>query len=106
MSRQRDLEMLTYLVEHDDFVGIQDDDETYNGTIIRAFRDMREALMSWQHELRDKQRAWVTNEYQKREPEYENLVSSGKVALGKPVPTLDILKPENLPKSPPRRRQA
>lgn len=38
------------------------------------------------------------------EPDYENLVSSGKAPRGREVETPDVLKPHNLPKKPPGRK--
>ena len=52
----------------------------------------------------EKQSTWIKNIHEKivGAPQYENLVSSGKVPLGRPVETPAVLK--NLPKKPPGRR--
>jgi hypothetical protein len=66
-----------------------------------AFTDMLERVGRG-GKLTDKQRSWVKAVLD--EPEYENLVSAGKVPMGKPIETPAILRPENLPKRPPPRR--
>lgn len=68
-----------------------------------AFTDMRQKLGSGK--LSEKQRAFVRGVLgDKAEPEYENLVSSGKVSVGNHVETPAILRRENLPLRPPARR--
>jgi hypothetical protein len=69
-----------------------------------AFSDMQDVLDSnetWV--LKDKQRSWVKGVL--GVPEYENLITSGKAPRGREVPTIEALKPENLPKRPPTRRR-
>lgn len=67
-----------------------------------AFEDMLERIEAKGMTLSDKQRAWVLRALDV--PEYENLVSSGKVPIGKPVELPWQLRPENLPKKPPGRK--
>jgi len=63
-----------------------------------AFEDMLEKMGD--RGLTEKQRSWVKGVLD--EPEYENLVSSGKVPRGKDIPTPAVL--QNLPKRPPTRK--
>jgi hypothetical protein len=68
-----------------------------------AFDDMHHQLQrSGRTTLSPKQRKWAQSVLDKNEPQYANLVSSGKVAIGKPVPTPPAL--QFLPKKPPQRR--
>ena len=69
-----------------------------------AFSDMLDGLNTNRSVLSDKQRQWAKEVYEKFVPAYENLVSEGRVPLGKPVPTPAVLL--NLPKKPPTRRNA
>ena len=68
----------------------------------------REMFTDFQEYLRThlvlsrKQREVLKDVLERHEPTYENLVSEGKVPLGKPVPTPAVL--QNLPKKPPTRR--
>ena len=73
----------------------------------KAFRDMLDRLENGRVlELSDKQRAWVRSVFERvfDTPQYENLFSSGKLCLGKPVETPAVLRRENLPLKPPGRR--
>jgi hypothetical protein len=65
-----------------------------------------EGMITRDRPLSDKQRAWMNAIYEQLfdEPEYENLASSGKLCRGREVPTPAILRRENLPLKPPRRR--
>jgi hypothetical protein len=65
-----------------------------------AFSDMLEGLEQY-HQLSEKQRVWVAQAYEKIHPQYENLVSSGKVPRGREVETPAVLR--TLPKRPPGR---
>lgn len=70
-----------------------------------AFQDMLEKLDANHRELSEKQRAWVKSALgDDLEPEYENLVSAGKVPRGKEVETIPALRRENLPLKPPGRK--
>ena len=90
--RQQDLETLTKLVE--DFDGQLRDGE------LEAFMNMRAMLLEGQfHCLTDKQRAWAKKKLEEFQPEYENLVSSGKVPRGNEVQSM--VGP--LPKKPPQK---
>lgn len=72
---------------------------------VAAFADMESRLgMTSVSCLSDRQRQWVRSVLDRFEPSYENLASSGLVSKETKVPTLDLLKPENLPKRPPGRR--
>lgn len=57
--------------------------------------------------LTAKQRAWaagvIAGHYVEPEPEYENLISSGRAPRGREVETPALLRRENLPLRPPRR---
>lgn len=80
-----------------------DDDELPDET-REAFTDMQTKI-GVSGRLTDKQRAWVRNVLgDKAEPEYENLVSSGKVPRGVHVESPPVLRRENLPLRPPGRR--
>lgn len=72
-----------------------------------AFDDMLAKLHRSGSALSPKQRAWAQvalyGERYEPEPEYENLVSAGRVPRGRPVPTPAVL--TNLPKRPPVRRR-
>lgn len=73
----------------------------------KAFREMLDRLENGRAlELSDKQRAWVRGVFERvfDSPTYENLFSSGKLCLGKPVETPAVLRRENLPLKPPGRR--
>lgn len=63
------------------------------------FEDMLDKIGST-GKLSEKQRTWAKSIVD--EPEYENLVSSGKVPRGREVPTPPVL--QNLPKRPPPRK--
>jgi hypothetical protein len=73
-----------------------------------AFEEMYRKTASglWVGALTKKQRAWAEAVLEGRRyeptPEYENLVSSGKVPRGNEVPTPLAL--QNLPKKPPGRK--
>jgi hypothetical protein len=90
----QDRELLDAVLELD---GVRDEAR-------EAFEGMRERGLP----LSPKQRAWASSvlhgDAYVPEPTYENLVSSGRVALGKPVATIPLLDPANLPKRPPGRR--
>jgi hypothetical protein len=76
-------------------------------------RGCLEAFEKWRDELRDgkrrllttKQREWAELELDKRAPSYKNEFSAGKIPIGRPVITPDVLRRENLPLRPPMRRQ-
>jgi hypothetical protein len=72
------------------------------------FEDMLQKLQTYGRPLTKKQRdfakAALEGEKYEPEPEYENLVSSGRVPIGRPVVTPPVLRPENLPKRPPPRK--
>lgn len=75
---------------------------------VEAFASMRYDLTVYGRLLSNKQRAWVRSTLEALgvgEPVYENLVSSGVVKGSSKVPTLDILKRENLPLKPPPRKR-
>lgn len=69
-----------------------------------AFEDMQHKAD--RYPLSKKQRDWakaiLAGEKYEPPEEYLNLVSAGKVPLGRPVPTPKVL--QNLPKKPPPRR--
>lgn len=83
----------------------ESDDETEaakaSGIDVRAFEDM----IGRNRPLSAKQRAWVAGVYEKMfdEPQYQNLASSGRLVVGRPVALPKVLLPENLPKKPPGR---
>lgn len=65
-----------------------------------AFSSMLEELVEGRRErLSGKQRSWVRDVLEEHIPQYENLVSSGKVPRGREVETPPALR--NLPKRPP-----
>ena len=66
-----------------------------------AFTDMHENVTSRSLTLSSKQRKWIKTVLDRHEPEYKNLVSSGRVVRGKEVPLPLVL--QNLPKRPPGR---
>jgi hypothetical protein len=103
---QRDLRRLRALVAHFgalEEAGEADENQQRHGA---AFRDMLSRMESGRLRiLNGRMRDYVKAIFERDcGPEYENLVSSGKVPEGKKVPTPAVLKPENLPKLPPHRR--
>jgi len=93
--RKNDLEMLSKLLAESDL----DPSEREAFTDMqRHLRDRPSAILT------EKQRAWVRGVLVRFEPQYENLVSSGKVSNTTKVETIDLLKRENLPLRPPGRR--
>ena len=77
--------------------------ETHDGAErfnVAVFTDM----LNRRRPLSDRQGKWVRGVYEKLfdVPQYENLVSSGKVLRGREVETPEVLR--NLPKRPPQRR--
>jgi hypothetical protein len=89
-QRKKDLENLAKVLEYE---------------LSDAQREMFTAFQEYLQTrlvLSRKQREVLKEVLEKHEPTYENLVSSGKVPLGKPVPTPTVL--QNLPKKPPTRR--
>jgi hypothetical protein len=72
------------------------------------FEDMAEKLadttrLDYQSMLSAKQRSYVSDVLDKFEPQYSNDVSAGRVPLGKPVMTPDVLR--HLPLKPPGYRR-
>lgn len=97
-TTRTDLELVTKLLGYDDLG-----------------RGIREACEKWREELTNgkrrllthKQRDWAEEELDKRAPTYLNLVSAGKVPIGRPVETPDVLRPScpfAHPLKPPQRR--
>lgn len=81
------------------------DDDSEVAPWLFAFRSMLMALDDGRLvALTEKQRSWVHGVYEKvfDEPIYLNLVSAGRVPLGKPVELPEVLK--KLPLKPPTRR--
>ena len=76
-----------------------------------AFADMRAQLFGAEgteiafDKLTEKHRAWVDRRLEDFEPTYRNDWSAGRVPRGREVPTVDVLKPERLPKRPPVRKK-
>ena len=103
-NRETDLRMLSVVLrfgaEHE-----ADDYQVVSGQAFRAFGEMAVRLESRPGTaLSDKQRKWLAGVYERvtGEPQYENLVSSGRVPRGREVETPAVL--QNLPKRPPGRR--
>jgi hypothetical protein len=98
-SRERDLEDLNVLL--DKHLAALVDKE------VEAFVSMLGDLETGRFELlTEKQRAWVKSRLDKLGvAQYENLVSRGLVSAETKVPTIDLLKRENLPRKPPPRRR-
>jgi hypothetical protein len=93
-TTRSDLELMNKLLEFDDL----------SRGALEAFERWRDELHEGKRRLlTPKQRDWVELELDKRAPTYKNLVSAGKVPIGRPVIMPDCLRPENLPKKPPRR---
>lgn len=73
-----------------------------------AAADAFRRMLAGRCKLTPKQRAWAEGVAEGRfveaEPEYENLVSSGRVPRGREVETPAALRRENLPLRPPGRR--
>ena len=90
--RQQDIELLTKLIE-------EFGDQLRKGE-LEAFKDMHTGLCNgtWSM-LTEKQRAWCKKKLEDFIPEYENLVSSGKVPRGKEV----VMNIGPLPKRPPQK---
>lgn len=123
-QRRSDLDLLERAVGHlvdtlpttHDAVGCCAEPCSATCTQLRAFSDMRETLRRKvpgrcahavayeQWSLTDRQRKWVRVALERFEPQYENLVSAGAVPHGREVPTIEALRPENLPKRPPGRK--
>ena len=81
-------------------------DENLEGH-ARAFRDMLKRLeLGDQQQLSQKQRGYLASIYERvcAEPVYLNLASSGKLCRGREVETPAVLRRENLPLKPPKRR--
>jgi len=80
-----------------ELLSLEEDEERFN---VKAFQDM----LDRDRPLSPKQRTWVRGVYENiiGEPQYENLISSGKAPRGKEVPTPEVLR--NLPKRPPTRK--
>jgi len=99
--RDEDLRQLSELLD--------DHADELSETEAEAFADMRADLVAYgtldgRYQLSDKQRAWLRVVHERvAAPQYENLVSSGRVPRGREVETPDVLK--NLPKKPPPRRR-
>jgi hypothetical protein len=94
-TRDADLRQLTELLED------------HAGELSEAFTDMRATLLAWpnadgRRQLSGRQREWLRGVRDRFVPQYENLVSSGKVPRGREVETPAVLK--ILPKRPPTRR--
>lgn len=89
-QRAKDLEMLAKVLDYE-----------LSDAQREMFADFLDYLQT-RLVLSRKQREVLKDVLEKHEPTYENLVSSGKVPLGKPVPTPQVL--QNLPKKPPTRR--
>ena len=73
----------------------------------RRFRDMLQRLeLGRQMSLSLKQRQYLSGVYERvvGEPTYLNLASSGNLCRGREVETPALLRRENLPLSPPKRR--
>lgn len=67
-----------------------------------AFTEMRREVKAGRRErLSGKQRQWARDVLDEHIPQYENLVSTGKVPRGREVETPEVLR--NLPKRPPPR---
>jgi hypothetical protein len=94
VAEARDLDLIVRVLEEGDI----------SDAVRAAFEDMQHKVDRWP--LSKKQRDWARAilNGEKYEPpeEYLNLVSTGKVPIGKPVPTPKVL--QNLPKKPPPRR--
>lgn len=93
-------EILRYAEQHED-----DDYQLVTDNTRQAFQRMREELEGGHRSaLSDKQRSWVQGVLEKvtGTPTYENAWSAGRVPMGKPVATPEVLK--RLPKRPPQRR--
>lgn len=95
-SRSKDLETLRKLLN---VYKLTSDIE------VGAFTSMRDDLESNRyHMLTARQRAWAMGALSRFEgAQYENLVSRGIVSGETKVPTIPVLRRENLPKKPPRR---
>jgi hypothetical protein len=100
-ARDEDLRQLTELLE-------EHASELSEGE-LEAFTNMRAVLLAWpdadgHRQLSGKQREWLRGVYDRFVPQYENLVSSGKVPRGREVETPAVLKV--LPKKPPVQRRS
>jgi len=75
-------------------------DQRLEDAEAEAFKSMLEELVEKRRDcLSGKQRSWVRDVVDAHVPQYENLVSSGKVPRGREVETPPALR--NLPKRPP-----
>jgi hypothetical protein len=96
--REKDMETLNTLLSN--YLGDISDSER------ESFEDMYEKLLSTLMEhLTERQRAWVKSVYDRCVPDYQNLISTGQAPRGKEVPTIELLKRENLPLKPPSKRK-
>lgn len=100
--REKDIELLHKLL--DDHAHEMQDNER------ESAEDMLDKMESGLGEatdlrLTEKQRDFAKSLYTKYAPDYQNLISSGKAPRGKEVPTIEMLKRENLPLKPPSRRK-
>lgn len=95
----KDHEMLVAILKHVDEK--YDDPDEAKHVPYKVFTDM----LARGFALSDKQRQWVKGVHARLfdEPEYENLISSGKAPRGREVPTPKVL--QNLPMKPPVRRE-
>jgi hypothetical protein len=85
---------------------LDDHDHELQTGEAEAFASMRERLYADEKSaLSPKQREWLRKVYERvTGGGYENLVSTGRVKLGKAVETPACLRRENLPMKPPGRR--
>lgn len=84
--------------------GTDDDEETRFR--VSDFRSMRERLLKFENSqapVSERQATYIRDVHERvlGVPQYENLFSSGKLCIGRPVETPAVLK--NLPKKPPGR---
>lgn len=94
--RERDLEMLNKLLDDDHINELSESEQ-------EDFAGMRTALQQkriW--DLSPRQRSWVQDRFEQLVPEYENLVSAGKVPRGREVELMVRDKPL---RPPPRRAE-
>lgn len=104
---QADLERLRTLVARFDQMEEREELDDNEENHARAFRDMLKRLeLGDQQTLSAKQRSYLGGIYERvcGEPTYENLYSSGKLCRGREVETPTMLRRENLPLKPPKRR--
>lgn len=104
---QADLDKLRALVARFDQMEVDEELDDSTESHAKAFRDMLKRLeLGDQQSLTQKQRQYLGGIHERMmgEPDYVNIASSGKLCRGREVETPPMLRRENLPMRPPKRK--